>query len=245
MCLRPCKGLLPGDDRACVVPNDWHRICLIFSALTWKDRFLMLMMTQLALPTLADSPVAAMVERSYRLRQVGLLLASMCIASVLVEVDARPIIWMLLAANVVVWPFIARELALRGRDAHAIETRSLLVDSALGGMWIAMMQFNVLASALLSVMLCCDKAIAGGWRLALRGFVVQLAACVLTLAVHGFAFSPQTTMAEILSALPLLVLYPLAMSMTMHAQARRLGESLALAPSQNDAAQSDTSLRAA
>lgn len=205
----------------------------------------MLMMTQLALPTLGESQIAAMVERSYRLRQVGLLLASMCLASVLVEVGARPVIWMLLAANVVVWPFIARELALRGRDAHAIEIRSLLVDSALGGMWIALIQFNVLASALLSVMLCCDKAIAGGWRLALRGIVVQLAACVLALAVHGFAFSPQTTMVEILSALPLLVLYPLAMSMTMHAQACRLGESLHIVPAHNDGAQSDTDLRAA
>ena len=186
----------------------------------------MLMLTQLAMPTLGGSHLTGSVERWHRLRQAGLLLASLCIGWVLYDLGARPTIWALLAANTIAWPVLARELALRGRDAQAAEVRSLLVDSALGGMWVALMQFNLLPSVLLTVMLTCDKAVAGGWQLALRGIVVQLAACVLTLAVHGFAFSPQTTMAQIAATLPLLALYPLAMGLMMHVQARRLGESL-------------------
>ena len=75
--------------------------------------------------------------------------------------------------------------------------------SALGGFWIAVMQFNLLPSVAFSVMVICDKIVAGGRVLSMRGLIVQIAACVLTMAVHGFAFSPLTSMGEILATLPL------------------------------------------
>jgi diguanylate cyclase len=120
---------------------------------------------------------------------------------------------------------LARDLALRSRDPQGSEVRSLLVDSALGGFWIAVMQFNLLPSVAISVMVICDKIVAGGKLLSIRGFIVQVAACILTMAVHGFAFSPLTTMAEILATLPLLVLYPMALGTSIRAQSHRLGES--------------------
>ena len=122
--------------------------------------------------------------------------------------------------------------------------RSLLVDSALGGFWIAVMQFNVLPSVAISVMVICDKIVAGGRVLTIRGLIVQVAACVLTMAVHGFAFSPFTTMAEILATLPLLTLYPLALGTTMRAQSRRLGESMRVPAPLEAARQRDTNLSA-
>jgi diguanylate cyclase len=51
----------------------------------------------------------------------------------------------------------------------------------------------------------------------LRSLIVQLAACVLVAAIHGLAFAPQTTMLNIVASLPLLVGYPLAMSISAHA----------------------------
>ena len=204
----------------------------------------MLMLTQLAMPTLGASPRTEVVERWYRLRLAGLLLAAASIGWVLQDLGARSLTWALLVATTAVWPALARELALRSPDAEGAETRSLLVDSALGGMWIAMMQFNLLPSVLLTVMLTCAKTMAGGWRLAMRGLVVQLAACILTLAVYGFAYAPLTTMAQIMASLPLMILYPLAMGAMLHAQARRLGEALSPTLPGEDAGR-DTELRAA
>jgi|GEM_PF-2787250 diguanylate cyclase len=200
---------------------------------------MMLTLTQTALPTHADAGATGAVERCYRLRLAGQLLGAISVAAVLYDLSARPFVWLLLLACLLAWPVLARELALRGRDAQASEIRSLLVDSALGGMWIALMRFDLLPSLLLTVMLTCDKTIAGGWTLALRGLVVQLAACVLTLAVHGLAFAPATSMPEIIASMPLLTLYPLALAFTLHAQARRLGESPRLAPPPNASAEQD------
>jgi len=208
------------------------------------DSDTMLMLTQLALPTLGASPRAEVVERWYRLRLAGLLLAAVPIGWVLGDIGARPLTWAILVATTAAWPALARELAARGPDAEGAETRSLLVDSALGGLWVAMMQFNLLPSVLLTVMLTCAKTMAGGWRLALRGLIVQLAACILALALHGLAYAPHTTMAQIVASLPLMILYPLAMGAMLHTQARRLGE--ALPPvSAADVAGGDTELHAA
>jgi diguanylate cyclase len=81
--------------------------------------------------------------------------------------------------------------------------------------------------------------------LTIRGLIVQVAACVLTMAVHGFAFSPLTTMAEILATLPLLTLYPLALGTSMRAQSRRLGESMRLPAPLKASRPQDTNLSAA
>ncbi len=81
--------------------------------------------------------------------------------------------------------------------------------------------FNLLPSVLLRVALAGDKAMVGGGRLLTRSGIVQNAACVLTLADHGFAFAPGTTMIEIVAALPLLIAYPLSTATAMHALTRR------------------------
>ena len=182
-------------------------------------------MSHVALPTLDKPAETALIGRWFRLRIAGLLLATASIASVLYENQARALTWFLLAVSTVAWPLFARDLALRSRDPQRSEVRSLLVDSALGGFWIAVMQFNLLPSVAVSVMVICDKIVAGGKLLSARGFAVQVAACILTMAIRGFAFSPLTTMGEILATLPLLVLYPIALGTSIRAQSHRLGES--------------------
>jgi diguanylate cyclase len=190
---------------------------------------MMLMLSHTALPRPVASDTVGMVERTHRLRLARQLLGAIGIGTVLYGVGAGPMTWLLLVGCTFAWPLLARERAFRAHEPRAAELRSLLVDSALGGMWIALMRFDLLPSLLLTVLLACDTTIAGGLRLALRGLVVQLAACVLTLAVHGFAFAPDTRMPEILASIPLL-LYPLALAITLHAQTRRLSDLPNLVP---------------
>ena len=205
----------------------------------------MLLMSHVAMPMLDKPAETTMIGRWFRLRLAGLLLATASIASVLYENQARAPMWFLLVVTSIAWPLFARDLGYRSRDAHASELRSLLVDSALAGFWVAVMQFNVLPSVAISVMVICDKIVAGGRVLTIRGLIVQVAACVLTMAVHGFAFSPLTTMAEILATLPLLTLYPLALGTSMRAQSRRLGESMRLPAPLKASRPQDTNLSAA
>jgi len=180
----------------------------------------MLLMTQLIETAKVRAPADSVIERVHRMRACGFGLGFVSLASVLLQVGVHPLTWILFAANAFAWPQIARLLTLRSADPAKSETRNLLIDSAMGGMWIAFMQFNLLPSVLIALVLAIDKVNFGGGRLLMRGIAVQLAACVLTAAIHGLYFAPQTTMLNILASLPLLIVYPLVLSVSSYTLAR-------------------------
>jgi len=161
------------------------------------------------------------VERIFRLRALGLGLGFFAVAGVLAANGAPPWTWTLLAIDAFLWPHLARQFALHSADPERTEINNLLIDSAMGGVWIALMRFNLVPSALLVVMLAVDKISVGGWRLFGRAFAAQLAACALTAGAMGFLFEPQSSTSEILFALPFLVGYPVAISTATFLLARR------------------------
>jgi len=177
-------------------------------------------MTQFIVGADHGSTTDGFVERLYRMRACGFGLGFVCLASVMMQLSVHPVTWALLAVNAFGWPHLARFLTLRSADPAKAETRNLLIDSAMGGVWIMIMQFNLLPSVLVALILAVDKMNFGGWRLLMRGIAVQLAACVLAAAIHGLAFAPQTSMLNILASLPLLITYPLVMSASSYSLSR-------------------------
>jgi diguanylate cyclase len=115
---------------------------------------------------------------------------------------------------------------MRSRDPYRAELRSLMVDSALGGAWIALMKFNLLPSVLLLAMLSMDKLIVGGTRFLGRCSLALLGACGVAVAASALAggFEPRlyTSMWQIAGSLPLLVVYPLAVGLATYHLARRV-----------------------
>ncbi|HJT97854.1 MAG TPA: MASE2 domain-containing protein, partial [Rhodanobacteraceae bacterium] len=161
------------------------------------------------------------VERIFRLRALGLGLGFFVVAGVLRENSAPPWMWTLLVLDGFLWPHLARQFALASADPERAEINNLLIDSAMGGVWIALMRFNLVPSALLLVMLAIDKISVGGWRLLIRAFAAQVFACALTAAATGFAVEPETSTREVLFSLPFLIGYPLAISTATFMLARR------------------------
>src|SRR5215204_3224483 len=93
-------------------------------------------------PTERRAHAVHFVDRIHRLRTLGLALGALCAASVL-RLHEEPIwLWLLLIANSFVWPHVAKSLAMRSVDPMRAELRNLMVDSACGGAWVAIMQFN-------------------------------------------------------------------------------------------------------
>jgi len=172
----------------------------------------------------SDSHDLRFVARLYVLRMLGLALGACCVAAVLYQLHASPWLWALLACDCFAWPHIAARIARQSRDPRAAEIRNLQIDSALGGMWIALMQFNLLPSVVLAVMLSIDKVHVGGLRLLARTIAWQIAACALTVLVCGPHFAPQTSTLEILATLPLLIGYPLAIGGAAHTLLRHMQE---------------------
>jgi diguanylate cyclase len=164
------------------------------------------------------------VRRMYLPRTIGLALGGVAIAGVLLSNGAHALVWLALFLSAIVWPHIALWLGQRSRNAFRTELRSLMVDSALGGAWIALMQFNLLPSVVILIMLSMDKMAVGGLKFLLRCTAVLLMTCLLVSAATGFQVQPYTNMLEIIASLPLLVVYPLVVGVTAYRLARRVRE---------------------
>jgi diguanylate cyclase len=164
----------------------------------------------------------AFARRMHGPRTLGLGLGFFCVASVLYQNGANPVTWAALALNGFLWPHVAFLIAKRSRDPYRAELRNLVADSGAGGVWVALMGFNLLPSALLVTMLSMDKISAGGVRLFLRALAVQLAACAAAVLAFGPDVRPATTMLNVVASLPLLVAYPIAVGIATYRLTRRV-----------------------
>jgi diguanylate cyclase len=162
------------------------------------------------------------VQRMWRLRILGLGLGVLPIAAVLYERDAPAVAWIALAINGYAWPHVAWALARNSREPRAAEFRNLMADSAFGGIWIAVMAFNLVPSALLAAMLSVDKIGVAGWRFLLRAAALQVAACVLASALLGFPVALQSSMLVVVACLPFMFAYPMAISTASFHLARKV-----------------------
>lgn len=156
------------------------------------------------------------------MRMLGLGLGVLPVASVLYQQQAPAFAWVALFLNGYAWPHVAYLLSRRSRNPARTEFRNLIADSALGGMWIAAMQFNLLPSALLAVMLSVDKIGVAGWRFLARTAAAQALACLATSAVLGFPVRLESTMFNIVASLPFLFVYPMAISTAAYALVRKV-----------------------
>jgi diguanylate cyclase len=163
-------------------------------------------------------------RRIYAPRALGLAAGGLCIGGVLWENGAGTLAWLALGLSSLVWPHVACQIARRAEDPYRAELRNLTVDSALGGVWIAAMQFNLLPSVVILIMLTMDKMAIGGTRFLARCAGVLVLACAATAALNGYQVRPYTNMVQIIGSLPLLVFYPLVVGWTTYRLARRLRE---------------------
>jgi diguanylate cyclase len=164
------------------------------------------------------------VDRIHLIRTLGLGLGFFCVASVFRLHGAPPFIWVALVLDGFIWPHAAWMLARRSGAPARAEFRHLAIDSALGGMWVALMHFNLLPSVLLVTMLSVDKIAVGGMRLVLRTSLFLVAACVLTVVCAGWAIAIATPMSVVVACIPFLVAYPIAISAVMHGMSRKVAQ---------------------
>jgi diguanylate cyclase len=162
------------------------------------------------------------VRRIHRMRTLGLALGFVCVAAVLQLHQSSIGWWIALAANAFVWPHVAWLLAARSAHPTRFEIRNLMIDSALGGVWIAVMQFNLLPSVVLATMLSVDKVGVGGLPLLARTSALLILTCAVTSALLGFPVQIETPMDVLLACLPLVVVYPLAIGNATHSLANKL-----------------------
>src|SRR3546814_87404 len=112
--------------------------------------------------------------------------------------DLGALAWALLLFSGLLWPHMARWRSQRSPNPERTERTNLLVDSAIAALWVPLMHFNLLPSALILTLATVDKintGIRGLWQRSLPGMA---GAIVLGGLLTGFAFAPVTSMPVII-----------------------------------------------
>jgi diguanylate cyclase len=166
------------------------------------------------------------VQRLYRLRTIGLGIGFVCVAGVFYrqEPSAPLWLWALLIFNGFVWPHLACVLALSRPVPYRAERTNLLIDALLGGFWVAAMQFNLLPSVVVLAMMSMDSISAGGIRLFLQGLLANVAGGLIGIAVLGFVWAPASDTFNVITCLPMLLLYPIALGKVTYDLAQKLAQ---------------------
>ena len=156
-------------------------------------------------------------RRMYVPRIVGYLLGALCIGGGLWEVDAPAWVWALLAVQALVWPHLCYPLAARSRDPYHGERRNLMLDSCLGGAWIAAMHFNLAPSVVIAAVQTMDKAAVGGAKFLWRCVLAQVAGAVMVALLFGIEpVLYQSDIVARVASVPLLFFYPIMIGLITH-----------------------------
>lgn len=183
-------------------------------------------MLSLSAPTHVTAPVrlytARFVRHVYTVRVLALLLGSVSVVTVLCSLHVSMPAWVLAALYVLVWPHVAYLTTRRSARPARTDSRNLMIDAAMIGMWIALMRFNLLPTVTLAMPLGMVLVVTGGlWRLA-RGLAVTALACAAVAAFTRAGFQPHSSVPEMVASLPALMVLPWLTGLMMYRLERRV-----------------------
>jgi diguanylate cyclase len=164
-------------------------------------------------------------RRIYLPRTIGNAFGFLFVAVVLLDKAVPPGIWVVALLHGFVWPHLAYQLARRSADSFEAECRNFYADSFLAGFWVGAMEFNALPSVLFLSIMNMNNIAAGGSRLVVRGFAMQVLGIALSIAALGFSFAPQTSPLQVYACLPMLVIYLLVLGGVTYRLAMQLSHS--------------------
>ena len=174
---------------------------------------------------------AALHRRVYPFRMLGMGLSVPPVSVVLLQQGASPATWAMMVFAGLLWPHLAYLRSARSRDPERTERGNLLLDSAIAGLWVPLLHFNLLPSALIATLATVDKINTGVRGLWLRSLPWMLGGTAVGGVATGFAIQPATDMPVIIACMPLLLIHTLAVSLNgyqlvrrVHSQNQRLDE---------------------
>lgn len=172
----------------------------------------------------AAKPGLAFVRRALLPRAIGLGVGCIAVGGVLWGQGEPSWLWGMLLVYCYVWPLVAFQIAWRSREPYAAEQRHVLLDSLMGGFWIATIGYNTLPTVMMLSMLAMNNTAAGGARFVFRGFGLQLLGMAASAVLLGVRFSPATSMQQVYASLPMLVIHPMTIGLVLYGLAIQLGK---------------------
>ncbi|MFL1565199.1 diguanylate cyclase [Pseudomonas sp. O64] len=160
-----------------------------------------------------------LASRLYKSRALGMSLGFVCVVFGMYPLQPPLWVWAWMLINAFVWPHLAYQWSRRASNSLRSERRNLMFDSFCGGFWVGAMYFNPLPSVTTLSMMTMNNVAIGGPRFMLAGWVAQALGIGVSLLVFSPAFIAVTTQTQLYACLPILMVYPLALSWICYRQA--------------------------
>lgn len=152
----------------------------------------------------------------YPLRVLGMGLGGLLVASVLHQHGTLEGYWVLAVLSFLVWPHLAYLHARHSTNPFRAEIYNLLIDSAMVGLWVPLMHFNLLPSVVLATVTTYDKFSTGIKRLWLYSLPGMLGTGVLVTLLVRPEPQLESSLTVIVCTLPLFILHSMAVSVASY-----------------------------
>jgi diguanylate cyclase len=167
------------------------------------------------------------VKRNYPPRILGMALGFLAVAMVLYQQQAPWLLWLFAVVGGFLWPHLAYLVASRSERPALAEHRNFVCDSALAGLWVPLLSFNLLPSLVLLSMVSLGNIALGGWRLLLKGLLAAAVSMLVGWLLIDFIWADYSiwldpNLLTLAATAPLMVGYPLAIGVRSFALSRRL-----------------------
>jgi diguanylate cyclase (GGDEF)-like protein len=149
-------------------------------------------------------------------RLLGFAFGALAAMPTLLRLHAPHAWWGLMLLSVLVWPPLAYLISSRDPAPMQAEQRNIVVDTALAGLFVPVVSFNLMPATLLVSMTLLNCLAVGGLRLFRQGFIACLLGLGVGLALAGTRVDLATPMATVLACLPMMVLYPMTLVSTTY-----------------------------
>lgn len=173
------------------------------------------------------------VRLNWRNRSLFFALEFLALVPYLLEIGASLRMWLLLAANLLLYPQIAYRVAIATRRPLRMELRVLRLDGFLFGIWMAVWGFPLWISVAMALSVSQNQVLFEGWPGLWKSAAAQLAGIALGLALYGAHFRPDTPLLTTLLSMAGLAAYTLmcahyayARNVLLRDSRRRLREQL-------------------
>ena len=180
-----------------------------------------------------DDKLHWVVTLNRRNRTVFFALLFPVLGTHLFAIHAGPVMWALLALQLLVYPHLVFWRAARASDPLRVEMQNLLLDGVLLGMWIAAWGLPLWISFMLFIGVCLNVVIFMGVTRMWKGLLALVVGVALIALVNGLTFRPETSSTTSLLCILLLTLYLLSFAqgayvrgLSLRENRRQLGERL-------------------
>jgi signal transduction histidine kinase len=166
-----------------------------------------------------------LVSLDYRVRVPSYLILAVGLAASFYQHRAPLSVWLVMVAQVLAWPYVARAIALASRNTKRAELANLLADACFIGGWVAVTSFDPWLTTTYVIGATVAFMSVGGVRFSLLALAALCASSLATALLGGFRPGWQSSPLTMAIGMLCLLLYMSMFGLATNRQARRIVQS--------------------